>query len=86
MYFPYFMAYMSFGFLISLLVFVWALRNGQFNDQQRARYLPLDEETELGAVEAPGVKRVEAYSLMALACCGLLASAAVLVFSLLRVR
>jgi cbb3-type cytochrome oxidase maturation protein len=86
MYFPYFMAYMSFGVVISLLVFVWALRNGQFNDQQRARYLPLDEETKLGSVEVSGMRRVEAYALMALACCGLLASGAVLVFSLLRVR
>ena len=26
---------------ISLLAFVWALENGQFSDQERARYLPL---------------------------------------------
>ncbi len=29
----------------SLIGFLWALRNGQFSEQQRARYLPLREET-----------------------------------------
>ncbi len=28
----------------SLIGFLWALRNGQFSEQQRARYLPLREE------------------------------------------
>ena len=86
MYFPYFMAYMTIGFVVSLLVFLWALRNGQFNDQQRARYLPLDDETAAAPVKLSKMKRVEAYALVALACCGLLASGAVVVFSLIRVR
>ena len=29
----------------SLIAFLWALRNGQFSEQQRARYLPLREES-----------------------------------------
>ncbi|MBW2435232.1 MAG: cbb3-type cytochrome oxidase assembly protein CcoS, partial [Deltaproteobacteria bacterium] len=32
---------MAAGFIISLVVFFWALNNGQFKDQQRARFLPL---------------------------------------------
>ena len=32
------------GVGVSLAVFVWALKNGQFSDQQRARYLPLQNE------------------------------------------
>lgn len=84
MYFPYFMAYMTAGFVISLAVFLWALGSGQFRDQQRARYLPLDEEADLAPAKVPRMKRLEAYVLMVLACSGLLASGAVLVFSLLR--
>jgi cbb3-type cytochrome oxidase maturation protein len=84
MYFPYFVAYMTAGFIISLAVFWWAVKNGQFSDQQRARYLPLDEEADLEPAKVSRMKRVEAYALMALACSGLLASGAVLMFSLLR--
>jgi cbb3-type cytochrome oxidase maturation protein len=86
MYFPYFMAYMAVGLVVSLMVFLWALRSGQFRDQQRARYLPIDEEMAPGPAKVSRMKRMEAYALMALALSGLLASAAVLLFSLLRVR
>jgi cbb3-type cytochrome oxidase maturation protein len=34
------------GFIISLCLFFWALKNGQFRDQQRARFLPLLAERE----------------------------------------
>jgi len=85
MYFPYFMAYMTAGFVVSLLVFLWAFKNGQFNDQQRARYLPLEEETEQAPARVSRINRLEAYALLGLACLGLLTSGAVLVFSLLRV-
>ena len=36
MYYPYFIAYIGIGLIISLTVFFWALRNGQFQEQQRA--------------------------------------------------
>jgi len=49
MYFPFFVAYMVVGFAVSLAVFFWALTRGQFNDQQRARFLALD-----GAAPAVG--------------------------------
>ena len=53
MYFPYFISYMVAGLAVSLVVFIWALNNGQFKDQQRARYLPLkdDEETPAAKVK-----------------------------------
>ena len=44
MYYPYFIAYMAAGFIISLVVFFWALNSGQFKDQQRARFLPLQND------------------------------------------
>ncbi len=42
MYYPYFLTYILTGLLISVTVFVWALKNHQFSDQQRARFLPLE--------------------------------------------
>lgn len=83
MYFPYFITYMAVGLAISLGVFFWALKNGQFKDQQRARFLPLEKKREPSVQAVSGMKRFEIYALMFLAFAGLAASAAVLVFSLL---
>ena len=80
MYFPYFISYMAIGFGISLLVFWWALTHGQFRDQERARYLPLDEDAE-SPVCVTRFNRWEGYGLVILALAGLAASAAVLIFS-----
>jgi cbb3-type cytochrome oxidase maturation protein len=30
--------------IVSLVAFIWALRAGQFSDQERARYLPLGKD------------------------------------------
>lgn len=83
MYFPYFITYMMVGLAISLTVFFWALKNGQFKDQQRARFLPLEGEQEPPVEKVSNIRRYEIYALMFLAFAGLAASAAVLVFSLL---
>lgn len=84
MYFPYFITYMVVGFVISLVVFFWALKNGQFKDQQRARFLPLEDERKTSVEKVSNIRRYEIYALMFLALAGLAASAAVLVFSLLN--
>lgn len=83
MYFPYFVTYMLIGFVISLAVFFWALKNGQFKDQQRARFLPLEEESESAPLKSSSFGRYEAYALLFLALAGLSASAAVLIFALI---
>lgn len=83
MYFPYFIIYMVIGFSISLVVFFWALNNGQFKDQQRARFLPLEDDSEPRAVGVSKINRYEIYALLFLACAGLLASGAVLIFALI---
>lgn len=72
------------GFVISLAVFFWALKNGQFKDQQRARFLPLEEEAKSMDTQVSTHSRYETYVLMFLAVAGLSASAAVLIFSLLK--
>ena len=84
MYFPYFITYISVGFIISLAVFIWALKNNQFKDQGRARFLPLENEKGAKAAPITKISRYEIYGLMLLACAGLLASAAVLVFAILH--
>jgi cbb3-type cytochrome oxidase maturation protein len=86
MYFPYFITYMALGFIISLVVFFWALKNGQFKEQQRARFLPLEDERKSTVEKVSNIKRYEIYALMFLALAGLAASAAVLVFSLLNAK
>jgi cbb3-type cytochrome oxidase maturation protein len=43
MYYPFFLAYILTGLLIGVTVFVWALKTGQFSDQQRARFLAIEE-------------------------------------------
>jgi cbb3-type cytochrome oxidase maturation protein len=82
MYFPYFIAYITIGLVIGVTVFFWALRNGQFQDQQRARFLPLEREGDRGEARASRWKRYEIYMLFILACAGLMSSGAVLVFAL----
>lgn len=83
MYFPYFITYILAGFAISLIAFFWALKNGQFQEQQRARFLPLEAEMPLDRARATGWKRIEIYALFFLAGAGLLTSGAVLVFALI---
>jgi nitrogen fixation-related uncharacterized protein len=84
MYYPYFLAYMVSGFVISLVVLLWALRNGQFKEQQRARFLPLEEGLETEPVKVSRIGKVEAYALIVLASLGLFGTAATLIFSLLK--
>ncbi len=82
MYFPYFAAYMGIGIFLAVTVFVWALKNGQFSQQQRARFLPLEDEPSAGRIQTSRMGRLEFLTLGFLACAGLAASGAVLVFAL----
>ncbi len=84
MVFSFFTAYLVIGLCISGLVFFWALKNGQFSDQKRAAFLPLQHDTQSPPVRVGRTHRIEALALLAMACLGLLVSASVLAFSLLR--
>ena len=86
MYYPYFITYMLSGLALSLLVFFWALRNGQFRDQQRARFIPLDNEGESPPGKVSRIGKIETYALFGLACGGLLSTVMVLTFALIRAR
>jgi cbb3-type cytochrome oxidase maturation protein len=83
MYYPYFIAFMLVGFGISLLVFFWALGSGQFKDQERARFLPLEPGEDPRDRKMSRTGRYEAYALCLLVTLGLLATGAVLLFAIL---
>ena len=82
MYYPYFIAYMSAGFVISIVVFIWALNNGQFKDQQRARFIPLENDPRTNPVKASRFARIQTIALFALVCICLSCSLAVITYSL----
>jgi hypothetical protein len=84
MFYPYFIAYMLIGFVLSVLVLVWALRNGQLKDQKRARFLPLDPEPPIQRAGSARYSRIELYLLFGLVCSGLLVSGAFVVVVLVR--
>jgi len=84
MYFPYYIAYMTIGFIITLGVFFWALNQGQFADQNRARYIPLKADGDTTSVKISRFARIQTYALFFLVGIGLAASVAVIIFSLLK--
>jgi cbb3-type cytochrome oxidase maturation protein len=84
MYYPYFIAYMAAGFIISLVVFFWALNSGQFKDQQRARFLPLQNDLQTQAAKVPRFARIQTFALLTLVCLCLASAMAVVIFSLIK--
>jgi nitrogen fixation-related uncharacterized protein len=83
-YFPYFIVYMTIGFVLSVAVLCWALSSGQFRDQQRARFIPLEAGDSTKPIQASRWARIETFALIAFVCLGLAASAAVVTFALLK--
>lgn len=43
--------------LFAVVLFVWALRSGQFKDQRRARYLPLGRQNGRKSADRPPISR-----------------------------
>ena len=84
MYYPYFIAYMVIGFGISLVVFFWALNTGQFKDQQRARFIPLQSERQTKPATASRFARIQTIALFSLICICLASSVAVITFALIK--
>jgi nitrogen fixation-related uncharacterized protein len=84
MYYPYFLTYMAVGLGITLIVFAWALNNGQFKEQQRARYLPLHDAPDPPPAKPSRFIRLEMVVLFTMAALGLAASAAVIIFALIH--
>jgi nitrogen fixation-related uncharacterized protein len=56
MYYLEWLILMGAGLTVSITLFIWALRSGQFAEQERARYLPLGEAAPGAA--SPAAKRM----------------------------
>lgn len=81
MYYPFFLAYILTGILITVAVFIWALKNEQFTDQQRARFLAL-EEVQSQAVTTSLKAGFQIYFIFAIAIAGIVASFALVGYAL----
>ena len=86
MYYPYFIAYMAIGFTISIVVFFWALNSGQFKDQQRARFIPLESDRPARPKAASRFVRIQTVALFSMVCLCLAASLAVIIFALFKAK
>lgn len=51
----------AFSVWVGVLTFFWALQDGQFSDQERARYLPLADAIERTAADRPDWRGKERY-------------------------
>ena len=51
----------AFSVWLGLLTFFWALQDGQFSDQERARYLPFAGEPDRPASDRPAWRGKERY-------------------------
>ncbi|OPY75443.1 MAG: hypothetical protein A4E65_03565 [Syntrophorhabdus sp. PtaU1.Bin153] len=69
---------------VSLAAFFWALRHGQFSEQERARYLPLRNEVSPPPVAHPSKFTREVYALLGILGMGGLALLAVLITVFLK--
>ena len=81
MYYPFFLAYILTGILIGGTVFIWALKNGQFTQQQRARFLAL-EDVQAGTEAASDKAKLELYCIFYLALLAIVASVALVGYAL----
>jgi len=82
MYYPFFLTYILTGVIIGLVVFVWALKNGQFSDQQRARFLALEDDSPV-AVKKAGKSKYELYFIFFLIVAGIAGSFVLIAYALL---
>ncbi len=71
---------------VSLLAFFWALRNGQFSDQARARYLPLTGEHTLAMPKNAHKLTVEVYVLLGIVAIALIGICSSIILSFLHLR
>jgi len=82
MYYPFFLTYILTGVIIALVVFIWALKNGQFSDQQRARFLAIEDE-EGAVIDQQSKKKYELVFIFLLVLAGIASSFALVAYALL---
>jgi len=83
MYYTLYIIYIILSTVIGVWGFCWALKNGQFKDQQRARFLALREEEGLPGAEAKP-HRYQGYGLLGLIIVWLLATGLSVLYFVVR--
>ncbi len=69
------------GLFFGLIVFLWALKSGQFKEQQRARYLAISDEQENPDLVVSRSAKLQSYVLFGFLILGILVSASVVVYA-----
>ena len=73
------------GIGVSIAVFIWAIKSGQFSDQGRARYLPLSVENPVPPADKPSRLPAEVYALVFILAMGFVAMGSAVILTLLRI-
>jgi cbb3-type cytochrome oxidase maturation protein len=81
MYYYFFIIFIFSGLFLGIVVFLWALKSGQFKEQQRARYLPLEDEQEVPHNEVSRSGKLQSYVLFGILILGLVVVASVVVYA-----
>ena len=81
MYYYFFIIFIFSGLFFGIVVFLWALKSGQFKEQQRARYLPLEDEQEVPHHEVSRSGKLQSYVLFGILILGLVVVASVVVYA-----
>jgi cbb3-type cytochrome oxidase maturation protein len=81
MYYFFFIIFIFSGLFFGIVVFLWALKSGQFKEQQRARYLPLEDEPEAPQKEISRSSKLQSYVLFGILIFGLVVVASVVVYA-----
>ncbi len=69
------------GLFFGIIVFLWALKSGQFKEQQRARYLAIEDEREKPDNVASRSGKLQLYMLFGFIILGIMISASVVVYA-----
>lgn len=79
MFVPVWLIFLASGTLMAVLAILWAIRSDQFEEQDRARYLPLVDLSAREMAEQPPVRRSASfYGILAIIACGAVTLAATL--------
>jgi cbb3-type cytochrome oxidase maturation protein len=69
------------GLFFGIIVFLWALKSGQFKEQERARYLAIEDDRHDSEDGVSRSGQLQSYVLLGLILVGILISASVVVYA-----
>jgi cbb3-type cytochrome oxidase maturation protein len=69
------------GLFFGIIVFLWALKSGQFKEQDRARYLAIEDDRHDSEDRVSRSGQLQSYALLGLLLVGILISASVVIYA-----